>query len=178
MHLNVGQKVAYPNQGVCLVEEIKKRLIGDHALSGYCLRVLGDNSVIFVPMDNAESVGIRPLISRSECRRLIDALSADFEPADHDWKLRAKEFAEKLHSGNVFEAADVLKKLTYLSCHKKLSFREQTMLQKAKYLVVSEITNADKRQFAWLESELCKLVETACLKHQKMDILALSATIH
>src|SRR5437868_61301 len=116
MHLNVGQKVAYPNQGVCLVEEIKKRLIGDHALSGYCLRVLGDNSVIFVPMDNAESVGIRPLISRSECRRLIDALSADFEPADHDWKLRAKEFAEKLHSGNVFEAADVLKKLTYLSC--------------------------------------------------------------
>jgi len=178
MQLSIGQKVAYPNQGVCLVEEIMKRFVGDDTLSGYCLRVLCDNSTIFVPMANAESVGIRPLISRNECKRLIDALSADFEPADHDWKLRAKEFGEKLHSGNVFEAADVLKKLTYLSFHKKLSFREQTMLQKAKYLVVSEITNADKRQFGWLEGEICTLVETACLKHQKMEIRAFSATVH
>ena len=178
MHLSIGQKVAYPNQGVCLVEEIKKRLVGENALSGYSLRVLGDNSLIFVPMANAENVGIRPLISRSECRRLIDALSADFEPADHDWKLRSKEFAEKLHSGNVFEAADVLKKLTYLSFQKKLSFREQTMLQKAKYLVVSEITNADKRQFGWLEGEICTLVEAACLKHRKLEMLTFSATIH
>ena len=155
-----------------------KRFVGDDTLSGYCLRVLCDNSTIFVPMNNAESVGIRPLISRAECKRLIDALSADFEPADHDWKLRAKEFGEKLHSGDVFEAADVLKKLTYLSFQKKLSFREQTMLQKAKYLVVSEITNADKRQFGWLESEICKLVETACLKHQKLEMKVFSATVH
>ena len=35
-----------------------------------------------------------------------------------------------------------------------LSFREQTMLEKAKYLVVSEITNADKREYGWLEGEI------------------------
>ena len=172
MQLSIGQKVAYPNQGVCLVEGIKKRYIGDDTLSGYSLRVLGDNSVIFVPMENAESVGIRPLISRSQCRKLVDALSADVQPAENDWKVRSREFAEKLHSGDVFEAADVLKKLTYLSFHKKLSFREQTMLEKAKYLVVSEITNADTRQYGWLESEICKLVETACLKHTNL------ATVH
>ena len=28
----------------------------------YSLRVLSDNSTIFVPTDNAESVGIRPII--------------------------------------------------------------------------------------------------------------------
>jgi CarD family transcriptional regulator len=165
MQLSIGQKVAYPNQGVCLVEGIKKRFIGNHALSGYSLRVLGDNSIIFVPMENAENVGIRPLISRSQCRKLVDALSADFQPAENDWKVRSKEFSEKLHSGDVFEAADVLKKLTYLSFQKKLSFREQTMLEKAKYLVVSEITNADTREYGWLEGEICKLVESACVKH-------------
>ena len=56
MQLSIGQKVAYPNQGVCLVEGIKKRYIGEHTLSGYTLRVLGDNSLIFVPMENAENV--------------------------------------------------------------------------------------------------------------------------
>ena len=92
--------------------------------------------------------------------------------------MRSKEFAEKLHSGDVFEAADVLKKLTYLSFQKKLSFREQTMLEKAKYLVVSEITNADTREYGWLEGEICKLVETACLKHRKLDINVLSVALH
>lgn len=178
MQLSVGQKVAYPNQGVCLVEGIKHFSIGDNPLSGYSLRVLGDNSTIFVPEANAENVGIRPLISRSQCRKLVDDLSGDFEPADHDWKARSKQFAEKLHSGDVFEAADVLKKLTYLSFEKKLSFREQTMLEKAKYLVVSEITNADGRQYGWLEGEICKLVETACMKHRRSDALAPGATVH
>jgi CarD family transcriptional regulator len=177
MQLSVGQKVAYPNQGVCLVEEIKKRLIGESSLSGYCLRVLGDNSTIFVPEQNTDNVGIRPLISRIQCRKLIDDLSNDFEPAGHDWKARSKEFAQKLHSGDIFEAADVLKKLTYLSFEKKLSFREQTMLEKAKFLVVSEISNADKREFGWLEGEICSLVETACLKHRKLE-LAMAATVH
>ena len=29
MELSVGQKVAYPNQGVCLVEDIERKEIGD-----------------------------------------------------------------------------------------------------------------------------------------------------
>lgn len=178
MQLSIGQKVAYPNQGVCLVEGIKKRVCGENSLSGYCLRVLSDNSTIFVPTDNAESVGIRPLISISECKQLIADLSNDFEPAATDWKIRAKQFAEKLHSGDIFAAADVLKKLTYLSFEKKLSFREQTMLEKAKYLVVSEITNADRREYGWLEAEICSLVQTACLKHRKMHFKPLVATVH
>jgi CarD family transcriptional regulator len=178
MQLSVGQKVAYPNQGVCVVEEIKKRLFGERTISGYCLRVLGDNSTIFVPTDNAENVGIRPLISTAQCKKLVRELSNDFEPACGDWKLRAKQFAEKLHSGCIFEAADVFKKLTYLSFEKKLSFREQTMLEKAKYLVVSEITNADRREYGWLEGEICSLVQRACAKHKQITTSTFSATVH
>ena len=77
MRLSVGQKVAYPNQGVCLVEEFKHCSVGDSSVSGYSLRVLGDNSTIFVPTENTDAVGIRPLISSNECRRLIDKLRKD-----------------------------------------------------------------------------------------------------
>jgi CarD family transcriptional regulator len=157
---------------------VKKRPFGQDLINCYSLRVLGDNSTIFVPTENAESVGIRPLISASQCKRLISQLSKDFEPAAGDWKLRAKEFSEKLHSGDIFKAADVFKKLTYLSFEKKLSFREQTMLEKAKYLVVSEITNADRREYDWLESEICGLVKVACINHRKLDVNTLSVTVH
>ena len=63
MELSIGQKVAYQVGIVCLVEDIGKRTVGDTSIKFYSLRVLSDNSIIFVPMDNAESVGIRPIIS-------------------------------------------------------------------------------------------------------------------
>ena len=165
MHLTIGQKVAYPNQGVCVVEDIKDHTVGDRSMLGYYLRVLGDNSTIFVPENNAEIIGIRPLISSKQCRRLIDCLSEDFDSVSTDWKTRSKEFSDKLRSGDVFKVADVLKMLTFLSHEKRLSFREQTLLEKAKFLIVSEIKNTCGPEEVPVESEIVALVETACFKH-------------
>ena len=136
MRLSVGQKVAYPNQGVCLVEGIEQKRIGETLMQFYALRILSDNSVILVPMVNAETVGIRPIITSRQYRLLIDNLAADFEEVSNDWKARSREFNDKLQSGDVFKAADVLKKLTFLSREKKLSLREQTFLDKARFLIV------------------------------------------
>lgn len=165
MQLTVGQKVAYPNQGVCLVEELKERTVGTRSITGYCLRVLSDNSTIFVPEENANNVGIRPLISSSQCHKLIDMLSDDFEPVSCDWKTRSREFSDKLRSGDIFQAAEVLKMLTFLSHEKKLSFREQTLLEKAKFLIISEISNTHANGRTPVESEIISRVESACSKH-------------
>lgn len=178
MQLNIGQKVAYPSQGVCLVEEIKSCTFGDRSMSGYSLRVLNDNSTIFVPTENAESVGIRPVISSKQCKCLIDKLAEDFESVSCDWKTRSKEYTEKLQSGDVFEAADVLKKLTFLSHEKKLSFREQTLLEKARFLIVSEITNSDASEDPAMESEIFALVERACTKHLNTQPKVMTAAVH
>lgn len=165
MELSVGQKVAYPNQGVCLVEDIESKKIGEKLMSFYALRVLSDNSVILVPTANAETVGIRPIITTRQYRRLIDKLSADFELVSSDWKTRSREFNDKLQSGDVFEAVDVLKKLTFLSHEKKLSFREQTFLEKARYLIVSEVITAGLAKETQIENKIDQLIENACHKH-------------
>lgn len=165
MHLNIGQKVAYPNQGICLVEDIKRRKVGSKSVNCYSLRVLSDNSTIFVPTEKAETVGIRPIIGSKQSKNLLDFLSKDFETVASDWKIRSREYNEKLQSGDVFEAADVLKKLSFLSREKKLSFREQTFLEKAKFLVVSEITNAILADEEKIAEKIDKLVKRAGDKH-------------
>lgn len=178
MELNIGQKVAYPGQGVCVVETLQHKTIGDCSIVFYSLRVLNDNSTILVPTANAENVGIRPLISQIQCKKLIERLSADFQFISSDWKTRSRQFTEQLHSGDVFEAADVLKKLTFLSREKKLSFREQSLLEKAKFLIISEITNAD----GVAEEKICRdieqLVKCACDKHESIQPSVMSATVH
>lgn len=165
MELSVGQKVAYPNQGVCLVEDIERKKIGELLMTFYALRILSDNSIILVPTANAANVGIRPIITPKQYRRLIADLAADFEEVSPDWKTRSREYGEKLQSGDVFAAADVLKKLTFLSHEKKLSFREQTFLEKARYLIVSEVITAGLAKETIIESKIDELIENACTKH-------------
>jgi CarD family transcriptional regulator len=175
MQFAIGQKVAYPNQGVCVVEKIGKKKIGDAELQVYSLRLLSDNSIIFVPVANAENVGIRPIMSSIQCKKLIARLSDDFEPISCDWKTRSREFMKKLQTGDVFEAADVLKKLTFLSHEKKLSFREQTMLEKSRFLIISEVTNAGVADEDALRAEIDRLVAIACKKHLKSQPRVMSA---
>ena len=165
MKLSVGQKVAYPNQGACLVEDIERKKIGAQLMRFYALRVLSDNSMILVPLANAAAVGIRPIITTRQYRHLVDKLAADFDEVSSDWKARSREFSGKLQSGDVFEAADVLKKLTFLSHEKKLSLREQTFLEKARFLIVSEVTNAGLAKENRLENKINQLIENACHKH-------------
>jgi len=178
MELSVGQKVAYPNQGVCMVEGVQEKKIGGDAINFYSLRVLNDNSIIFVPTENAETVGIRPVISSIQCKRLINRLSRDFDEISSDWKIRSKEFLTQLQSGDVFEAADVLKKLTFLSHEKKLSFREQNLLEKSKFLIVSELLNANEDEEDVLRAEIDKLVDAACRKHLKTQPKVMTASSH
>lgn len=178
MELSIGQKVAYPSQGVCMVEDIEKKTIGDRSMKFYALRVLNDNSVILVPLANAESVGIRPIISSIQCKRLISKLSEDFEPVSCDWKTRSRQFTEQLQSGDIFQAADVLKKLTFLSREKKLSFREQTLLEKAKFLIVSEVASAESSDEEALRSEVEHLIDLACRKHARIQPKVVSAAAH
>jgi CarD family transcriptional regulator len=178
MELNIGQKVAYPSQGVCMVEDIEKKIVGGNSMRFYLLRVLSDNSTIFVPLANAESVGIRPVISTSQYKKLINDLGKDFEDISADWKTRSREFMLQLQSGDVFAAADVLKKLTFLSHEKKLSFREQTLMEKARFLIVSEVTGADLAPEEVIGKKVDKLVETACEKHLCTQPKVMSVLMH
>lgn len=178
MELSIGQKVAYPTQGVCVVEEIGRRNGCNDSHKYYFLRVLSDNSIIFVPTENAETVGIRPVISSRQYRKLIEFLGADFGEVSSDWKIRSREFGLKLQSGDVFQVADVLKKLTFLSHEKKLSFREQSYLEKARFLIVSEVINGELASEKNFESRLDELIEKACAKHLSTQPQVLSATVH
>ncbi|MEP7038555.1 MAG: CarD family transcriptional regulator [Acidobacteriota bacterium] len=178
MELNIGQKVAYPNQGVCLVENIEKKKIAGNSMNFYSLRVLSDNSTIFVPTANAENIGVRPIITSKQYKNLVNDLAKDFDDVSSDWKVRSREYNEKLQSGDVFEAADVLKKLTFLSQEKKLSFREQSLLEKAKFLIVSEVTNAGLADESKIEGKIQELIENACTKHHIAQPSVMSSTSH
>src|ERR1700704_90632 len=163
----VGQKVVYPNHGIGTIEQIEQKQIGAVALPFYTLRLAATNSLVLVPVSNASEVGLRRPITSGECDVLFKALAADFTAPANDWKDRFKEFSEKMRTGNIFEAADVLKHLSYLSHLKPLSFREQRMLERAHYLVVSELAAVCRQPECNIKPRVEEALDRACSKHNR-----------
>src|SRR5262245_25969599 len=126
----VGQRVSYPNHGVGTIEKIGEKQTGSPE-SFYFLRLLENNSLVFIPVERAKTIGVRPVISSYQCDKLMRFLAEDFDTFARDWKERYRCFCDKMQSGCIFDAAEVLKILSYLSREKALSFREQRMLDKA-----------------------------------------------
>ena len=59
-----------------------------------------------------------------------------------DWKNRFKENSEKMRCGSVFEVAEVFKILLLQQMEKTLSFREKKMLDRARQMMISEVSTS------------------------------------
>lgn len=139
MILTSGNKVVYPSQGPCLIGPVVNKVIDGRPISFYQLALLDDSGgELLVPVDKAQTIGIRPLLNRSDIPKVLDLLK---EPsgADKDWKQRANDNFKLLTSGSAFDLAEVVKSLTKLGEKRALSFRESQTLEKAKKLLIGEI---------------------------------------
>ena len=174
MDFKIGQKVSYPNHGVCAIESVDSKQASGGLLEFYTLRVLSNKSAIFVPKSNAESIGIRPIINSLQCGQLIKILADDFIEGSGDWKIRVRDYNTKIQSGDIFEVTDVLKQLTFLTYSKQLSFREQRLLEKAKFLVVSELAIVCSQPECEVEKTIDRLLSEACQKHLSDKVKAVS----
>jgi CarD family transcriptional regulator len=146
LEFKIGQKVIYPNHGVATIEQIEARQFQGNTQEFYLLRLQANNSVVMVPVQNAVTIGVRRLLQQRECRDLMELLEVLIEPPSaRDWKDRFRGFTTAMRSGDIFAIAEVLKILTYLNSVKPLSFREKQMMERARYLIVSELAVASKK---------------------------------
>ncbi|MCI0491170.1 MAG: CarD family transcriptional regulator [Blastocatellia bacterium] len=167
MSFKVGEKVVYPNHGIGVIESITTTEIQGAQNSFYLLRLKATESTVMVPIANAVEIGLRPPIKTSQCERLLEALSSDFSNPPVDWKDRYKHSLEKMKTGDIFHVAEVLKTLTYLSLNKPLSFREKRMLERARYLVVSELSTVCRKNEKLVEPLVDEALNKSCATHMQ-----------
>jgi CarD family transcriptional regulator len=136
----IGDKVIYPNHGLGIIERIEEKTILGTTCGFYSLRIASNETMVLVPVGNADSVGLRRAIGDTEVDRLFRLLGDGKIDSQQNWKGRFKDNSEKMRSGSIYDVADVLKSLTLLSKSKNLSFREKRMLDRARFLVISEIS--------------------------------------
>ena len=142
MTFQIGEKVVYPNQGVGTIENISSRTFGSAFERFYLLRLGCHSMTVLVPFSNAANIGLRRVNKDREISRVLSYLSYGDCSIHPDWKVRCKENTEKMQSGSLLQAAQVFKALLLLQADKQLSFREKKMLERARHMLVSEISLA------------------------------------
>ncbi|NLI47982.1 MAG: CarD family transcriptional regulator [Acidobacteria bacterium] len=146
MHFNIGDKVIYPNHGLGVVETITRQKVLGQEIQFYQLRLLENNSMILVPVQNAETIGLRGIISKKDARNLLFLLqmaNPEVKQQIKEWKSRFRENTERMKSGRITDVVEVVRILAKVNSRKSLSFREKKMYDKAKRLLVSELAAAE-----------------------------------
>ncbi len=164
LSFQIGDKVVYPNHGVGIIEQISSRTIGLNVQKFYLLKIKASSLRVEVPFNNVGMVGLRPVVKNGEVTKILNFL-ADGKCDNHaDWKYRFKENSDKMRTGSLLEVAIVLKSLLLLAKEKPLSFREKKMLERARYLLITELALAKNAEEPEMEELLNKALSKCKLK--------------
>ncbi len=158
MDFKIGDKVVYPNHGVGVIEQIMSASTAGVDDTFYRLRIISNGSTVLVPTGNTTQVGLRKVLSRKDVDKVFRLLRSGKISITNDWKGRFQENSDKMRTGDIFEVVAVLKNLTFLSRSKNLSYRERKMLDKSKYLIVSEIAEVSNLPEDQIEARVDKAV--------------------
>jgi CarD family transcriptional regulator len=156
--LKIGDKVIYPNQGLGIIENIQEENHFGQDFQIYHVRILANDTLVLVPFSNAEEIGIRKPISEESIQDIFDFIRNGGVDVTMNWKGRYKEHIDLMKSGTIQDMALVLKSLYYLQLIKPLSFREKKMMEKAKDLIVTEISEVSSSPFEEIEVQVLEML--------------------
>ena len=139
----VGENAVYPKYGVGIVTGVETKEIMGSSQTFYIVHIKETGMKIMVPKNNAKNVGLRPVISDNEAGKVIEILKEkDVKIDNQTWNRRYRDYMEKIKTGSVFEIAEVLRDLFLLKVDKDLSYGEKQMLEKARNLLLTELSIA------------------------------------
>ena len=156
--LKIGDKVIYPNQGLGIIENIQEENYFGQDFQIYHVRILANDTLVLVPFSNAEEIGIRKPITEESIQDIFDFIRNGGVDVTMNWKGRYKEHIDLMKSGTIQDMALVLKSLYYLQLIKPLSFREKKMMEKAKELIVTEISEVSCHPFEEIEIQVLEML--------------------
>lgn len=157
----LNQQVVYPLQGVGTIISIEEKEFKKEPLLYYIIYLDVSDMTVMVPVDKAESLGIRAIVSKKESEQALKIVSEEYEPVTADWKMRYQMNLDLLKSGGVSDIAVVVRTLYHRSKVKELPILERKLFDNALKLLVDEISyslskskeDVEEMIFAKLESD-------------------------
>ena len=137
-----GDIVVHPEHGAAVIQELREKEFLGEKRTYLVLRVAYGDLTLLIPVDSTEQVGLRQVVSKNEVKKVLNVLKEDESKMAANWSRRFKNNIEKLRSGDIYQVAEVVRNLSIRERERGLSAGEKRMIQKARQILVSELTYA------------------------------------
>ncbi|MGL1893765.1 MAG: CarD family transcriptional regulator [Spirochaetaceae bacterium] len=134
-----NQYIVYPLQGVGKIERLQDRTFKGVEMLYYVIYLEESEMTIMVPVEKAEELGIRPVISKNNANKALKTLSEEDEAVITDWKLRYQTNIDLLKTGDTLNIAKVVRMLYRRSKLKELPILERKLYDNALSLLRNEL---------------------------------------
>jgi len=139
-----GDFVVYPTHGVGRVEAVESQDIAGFSLKVIVIRFEQDRMTLRVPVQKAESSGLRKLSSAKLMGSAIATLRGRARSKRAMWSRRAQEYEAKINSGDPVAIAEVVRDLHRGAGQSEQSFSERQMYQAALDRLAREVAAVEK----------------------------------
>tara|TARA_B100000073_G_scaffold318453_1_gene296588 strand:+ start:2111 stop:2602 length:492 start_codon:yes stop_codon:yes gene_type:complete len=134
--------VVYPAHGVGKISGIETQKVADIELEMFIVFFDKEKLTLKVPTKKALEVGMRPLSSREVLEQAIGILKGKARVKRAMWSRRAKEYEDKIYSGNLISIAEVVRDL-HRGEDKEQSYSERQLYERALERLTSEMAIVD-----------------------------------
>lgn len=135
---NIGERVVYPSHGVGEVLNIEKQLIGQIEIEVYVISFPHEKMTLKVPLNRAEQSGLRKISHVTDIEQIYDILESKPKELKGMWSKRAKDYGEKINSGDINAIAEVVRDL-YKNIHTDRSYSERAIYEIALNRLATEL---------------------------------------
>ena len=139
-----GDYVVYPTHGVGKVESIETRVVVGLTLKLFVISFDRDRMTLRVPIDKAETSGLRRLSSRKVIDNALIKLKGRARVKRTMWSRRAQEYEAKINSGNPVSIAEVVRDLHRNASQPDQSFSERQIYESALDRLAGELAAVEK----------------------------------
>ena len=136
---SIGDNIVYPMYGAGIVTDIVERDFLGESRKYYCVSLPYCKMEASVPVDNADALGVRGIIAKTEISAVVEVLGGETEEMSPNWNKRYRDNTEKLQTGDIKIVASVVRNLVRTDRVKPLSTGEKKLLNTAKQILISEL---------------------------------------
>lgn len=132
--MDIGDTVLHPRYGVGIIDAIEERRADGKTRDYYVIPKPSISSTIFVPVDDADELGLRPVSSPDKLKQVLEILSGDAKESPKATSLRELSWGDPVALAHAIRQQAAEPKSRY----PKVS--EQHQLKRAKKLLAEELS--------------------------------------
>lgn len=136
----VGETIVYPFHGIGKIERIETNEINGQEIQFFVISINSTKMTISIPIENAETKGIRHLMTKDELHEALPHLGDKPESTGGDWKLRQQQNNNLVKKGDILSTIKVIVSLYSRNKEKELPIQERRLYDSSVSMLTEEIS--------------------------------------